>query len=130
MISKPVNNQQFPVLGNVPAGINSSTTRWHQSLVKCIQISGRMGGGKRRQDPPGCADFFRLSQMTVILASPTSHCYITCDAEQVFIQDPGEGVGDGDLSGSGVFNLCTLDLWGRIVLCCVSGEEQKLSQDV
>lgn len=53
-----------------------------------------------------------------------------CDAEQVFIQDPGEGVGDGDLAGSGVFNLCTLDLWGRIVLCCVSGEEQKLSQDV
>lgn len=62
---------------------------------------------------------FSLEQMIVILASSLPG---RCDADKYLFEILGKGLGmDGKSAGSGVFNLCTSDIWGRIILRCGGG---------
>ena len=81
-----------------------------------------MGGGL---EAPGCSGFSlepndcdcSISHVTLFLSR--------CDAVQVFIQDPGEGLGMVTWVALG---FLTSALWGRIILCCALGEgQEKLS---
>lgn len=57
---------------------------------------------------PNDSDFC-ISHVTLICSR--------CHAGQVLVQDPGKGGEDMELGGSGVLNLCTLDIWSKIILC-------------